>query len=161
MILNTPRQQHYVFAHAMLPRLLLDDPEKFVAILASQEAEDFLAYLWRRAGEEANDAQPVEPEGLGRTVEKLAEGIAVLVRMPCPLAITEAYFGAVIMRQGKKGLFRRATPQIRYFTLELGVTDDGCPRTVLCEWNKDGHVNYGDGPSPDPGQFLEAILNIW
>ncbi len=108
MILDTPGQQHYIFAHAMLPRLLLDDPKRFVAVLASEEAEDFLAHSWRRAGEEANDAQRVEPEGLGRTVEKLAEGIAFLVRVPCPLAVSAAHFGAVIMRQGKKELFWRA-----------------------------------------------------
>ena len=55
----------------------------------------------------------------------------------------------------------KPNPEWQYFTLEKG--DDpttGESRTVLCAWEGDSHLNYGDGPEPTPEAFIAAVTQL-
>jgi hypothetical protein len=50
---------------------------------------------------------------------------------------------------------------VLFFTLELGMNEEGLARTVLCQWaQEDGqikHINHGNGPQPTRDAFLAAV----
>lgn len=85
---------------------------------------------------------------------------AVLLEMPSPVALAEAYYVAIV---SLKGLPSRDAPEdanLRYITLELGRNLDGSPRTVLCEWRHGIHFNYGDGPEPTLPAFYGVVREL-
>ena len=49
------------------------------------------------------------------------------------------------------------TPEHLYLTLEKGFDMGGNERTVLCGWEGDSHVNFGDGPPATQADFIKAI----
>jgi hypothetical protein len=49
---------------------------------------------------------------------------------------------------------------IRYFALELGWEPNDQPRTVLCEWTADRHINMGNGPRVDASAFVAAVAAV-
>jgi hypothetical protein len=47
---------------------------------------------------------------------------------------------------------------VRYLTLEYAVSPlDESVYTVFGEWDKQRHVNFGEGPPPDADAFLAAV----
>lgn len=83
----------------------------------------------------------------------------ILVYFPQPQDIAEVFMVAIVLKIPVERLPERPeNPEVRYFTLEQGVTQDQRFRTVLCEWDMAGtHINYGDGPETYPLGFIEAI----
>ncbi|MGH8545773.1 MAG: hypothetical protein ACREX3_19540 [Gammaproteobacteria bacterium] len=70
--------------------------------------------------------------------------------MPEPKLITEAFF---------IGIVKTSSEVLKYYTLELGLVDDGTAPSVFCEWTADGsHLTHGDGPPPTVEEFSEAIF---
>lgn len=93
--------------------------------------------------------------GLGYTLRELENGwVAVVVTLPPPQGMTEAYFVALLQKPGESGG--------RVFTLELGFSLTAeSSHTVLCEWTPDGtHLNRGPGPTPDVELFLQTITPL-
>jgi anti-anti-sigma factor len=156
--------QHYIFAHRILPQIVHADPKKAQEILSGPAGADFLASLWRRVGESIPVAAHTPPNGLTLMTRTEADGtVIVVVTMPRPTRLAEAWFVAIVFTPGpRKLLFFQGPPMIRYFTLELGSNlSNNTPRTVLCGWSKEGnHFNVGDGPPPEVEAFLARILAI-
>ena len=160
-LLNAPkaRKQHYYFAHAVLPALVHANPEKMLAILQSAEGDSYLLDLWNSIGKDIEDLEDedlVTPEGLSYFIKNLDEqSQIVLVRLPAPEKRSEAYFiGLVFSPKRRSFMFWKTSIFVRYFTLEIGMG-----RTIIGEWTKRGHANYGDGPQPNEDEFIRAILN--
>jgi hypothetical protein len=146
---NAP-QQHYAFAHRMLPSIFLNEPAKFIGTL-EQAGNDFLYYLWESLGNRLEASDLVAPEGLDCQLNQLDNDTTIaLITLPPPQQITEAYFVATVYRP----------PMKRFITLEYGSHGDGRQRTVLCEWTADIHSNMGDGPEPTLEAFFEAVVNL-
>ncbi len=150
-----PRPQHYVFAHQALRGLCRDDPRGFFSVMASEGRRELVDGLWALIGRRLG-ATPTP--GLARDVavhtSTLRGAPLVLVRMPAPVSLEEAYFVAVVLlNDGASG----GEPVFRYFTLELGLGRDGAPRTVLGEWVGEVHSSYGDGPDAEASAFLRAV----
>lgn len=81
---------------------------------------------------------------------------AHVVAMPAPESSPEAHLVAIVHRDDEPRDHMRESPSTRYFTLETAHPGD---RPLLCEWRRDGtHVNYGEGPEPEIGAFVDAVF---
>ena len=162
--MKEPRNHHYIFAHRVLPELFFRNPEQFIDALG-EGGDDFLLDLWERVGEmEINSGiERFTSVDLKCEIKKLGDGTnVVLITLPVPEGITEAYFIAAIYRPAvRKILFIKKKVVIRFFTLEYGWNLDDSTRTVLCEWKKGGvYYNMGDGPEPTLQEFFKSVCTL-
>lgn len=149
---------HYVFAHRMLPELLLRAPmaKDSVPFLCGPDAAWFLAHLWRSLGEKLPETERLAGDGLAARSHDAGDGrTVVVVTLPPTVASPEAHFVAVVTNPGKGEV-------TRYLTLEHSIDiETRKPITVLGEWTADGsHVNMGRGPEPEEAKFLESVLGM-
>ena len=120
--------------------------------------------LWSQVGAfvaDNEDGEVLTAEGLEVRTGLLSDRPCVLIRLPIPERVLECFYIAAILETAPTTdqiAGRAPLPKLRYFTLELGWTLMGSRRTVLCEWQRDGHLNYGDGPEPEQTQFLAAVV---
>jgi hypothetical protein len=157
-----PRNQHYVFAHVFLRQIVLDTPWQFFAMMASPDAAKILVSIWDNVGrwlEKSGKAVDASPsDGLLATPTRIAGFPAVVITLPTPIGLTEAYFVAVVMRTLELPKDMKEKGPVSYYALELGLsiaTDSG--RTVLTQWDNDAHLNYGDGPVAEFEAFRLAV----
>lgn len=158
-----PRQQHYLFAHKILPQIVYQNPQKALGLLTSTEARPLLLRLWERLGEDLPEKERLPAMGLGCHSRVLEDGrIVVVVRMPPPERMTEAHFVGFLFTPGEKMLFFfQKPPTASCFTLEHSFQLDGTPRTVLGGWTPEGaHFNMGDGPPADLNNFVATLLSL-
>lgn len=173
---DKPRLHHYTFAHKALPDLLNSNPQE-VLDLMGEHGLGKLKANWgilgmgiqaqghefvpdgevHKMGDVVKGKDPFNTENcLNRFVEGLtAECFAIIIQLPKPQRRAEAYFVAVVVWLDNTGNYR----DHRYFTLELtDIKDGNSPETVFCEWSaKSGHLNYGEGSSPNKDAFLELV----
>ncbi|MCZ7644237.1 MAG: hypothetical protein M5U26_02970 [Planctomycetota bacterium] len=158
------RQNHYVFAHRVLPNLAHHDALQVFEILSSEKAQTFLWNVWRDLTQKIKDSVPAEatPADFHIYRVRLRNYPAAVIVTPPPEGITETHMVAVVwlMDLGAGGL--PDDPAVRYFTLEKGArSEDGGERTVLGEWTKDGsHLNFGDGPPAEPKAFARRLEEL-
>lgn len=160
-----PRCIHYTFAHYALRTAAHENPLAFIAILASPDALKFLASLLNSVSEYCKEEAPsrsLQLDDFTIHCSRLGQYPCAIVEMPQPLAPTEAYFvAAILLANLEQEIPDLKNVELRYFTLENGIRLGGPPRTVLCEWTKDGaHCNYGDGPPPRVQDFLETLKEM-
>lgn len=151
---NMPRPHHYLFAHRVVPAMFFADPLKFLDTLENN-GEGLLNFLWGKIGQDMKEEDRLEPEGLGFELRQLGNGVRVgVIRLPKPKGLSEAYLTAAVYQAAEGAQEERR----RYFTLERGMTLRGKLGTVLGEWEGvKNHLNFGDGPDPQVGSFVEAI----
>jgi hypothetical protein len=159
---DSPRRHHYVLAHQALRSVAFDHPVPFLGILVSDRARPFLAELLENVHEHCKDDEPEAgfgAEDLSVHPGRIGDHACVIVELPRPRGVTEAYFvAAVLMVDLQREAPEEEKPPLRYFTLEYGARLSGPARTVLCEWTAEGsHLNYGDGPEPTVAAFAAAI----
>ena len=151
-----PRKHHYYFAHEYLPEMAAADARSLIARLRERSANDYLTFLWTSAGHDITAAGGaiLPADGLHCFAVELADNwFGVLVQFPRPTRVLEAYFAAIVLEAR-----RPLATDHRYFTLELGENIiDGSMRTVMCEWDEERHINYGDGPEPDSQKFCQRL----
>ena len=83
--------------------------------------------------------------------------------MPPPRAVPEAFFAAVVLLTTPDDNIPSdpGDIELRYITLEKGVTPDYGPCTVLCEWTSDrNHRNYGNGQEAKLDAFATAVKDL-
>jgi hypothetical protein len=161
---NGPRPQYYVFAHYVLRDATFELGAACPGILLSDRRDEFLTEMWEHAtsGIREHDPSVKTDPYPGVQVIPLRAGSfpCVVLKMPPPKGVTECYCVGIVahMDLSKDEQPTEQTP-MSFFTLEYGVGDDmKTPRTVLCEWSKEGtHSNFGDGPPPEPEMFANAI----
>lgn len=162
--LDDPRCHHYMFAHAALRMAAFENPLAFLGTLASPDANEFLASLMASVSDHCRERQAqadFRVEDL--IVHKVRVGSfpCAVVEMPRPRAITEAFFAAGVVLADLSAGAPPSDVGLRYFTLEKGMHIDGASRTVFCEWTSSGsHLNFGEGPGPALGPFLEAVREL-
>ena len=158
----SPRPQHAAFAHSTLRALADQDAESLVIALAAPGAEEFLADVWDVDGEEVADsdssAARLPSTGLEAIPARVAGRPAGLVKMPDPVAATEAHFVAVVLNH-ELGEPARPDPEPGhyYFLLEKSVMGGHRAPTAFTRWDDGAHVNLGVGPPPDARAFLDRI----
>src|SRR5262249_28531989 len=132
------RQAHYVFAHYALRSVALNDPLYYLGVLATPDGPRMLDDLLKRVAEHARpgDLPPDFSAADCRIHTARAGGYpCAVVELPTPRAMTEAYFtAAVLLLDTTQEQPDLKNAEVRYFTLEHGLSLNGAPRTVLCEW---------------------------
>jgi hypothetical protein len=143
------REGHYILAHHALRSVALDDPLFYLGVLASPERSKFLAQMIDAVAEQC-EGRPLgfSANDLAVYPGRVGSFPTAVVQMPDPIAPPEAYFTALVLLMDANGELPDGLSElpVRYFTLERGVSLDGTIRRVLCEWDKTGHSNFGDGP---------------
>ena len=154
---------HFVFAHVALRQACVERSWGFFAVMASAFKDRFLQDLWREVCAQCDAQGPplCDITKADVTTCRLNNYPCVVVTMPPPSEMGEAYLVAVILKVQVTDEIRPDQPAVDYFTLEKGTCLDGTPRTVLCRWTADNsHVNYGDGPPATIYAFGQAISKV-
>lgn len=157
--LESPRQQHYYFAHIYLRDKALGVGATAVEEYWHPKATEHLKIAWVTLGamhKDRNDAfipadgVEVHPFTIGATHK------GVIIKFPEPKGPAEAFMTAIVVpADAKPGEKCR----VRYFTLELSP-----PRphhTTMCEWSDFGHMNLVvDDPPPNIEAFKQAVIGL-
>jgi len=61
---------------------------------------------------------------------------------------------AIVHKEGDPLPYDGERGNARYFTLEFSMPGN---LPILCEWDGEGHSNYGEGPEPDAEDFVQAV----
>ncbi|MGE3806120.1 MAG: hypothetical protein AB7K24_15725 [Gemmataceae bacterium] len=158
--MDRPRCHHYTLAHYALRGMALSNPLAYLGIMASPNARDFLADLLKQVSEDCAASERLDFSVDNLKVHKVRIGPypCAMVELPPPRGVTEAYFTAAVLLADLDSVTSEEQElPLRYFTLEKGANLGDGSRTVLCEWNEQSHLNYGDGPEPDVQAFARAI----
>jgi hypothetical protein len=145
---DRPRQHHYVFAHRELLAVARRFAGNMPELAQSGRMDAALTATWNRVGDHLPATDRLPPTGLRASLHDGDGSDIVLIVMPLPEHGAEAYFVAVVVAEARL---------VDYFVLEHGWTTTDEPRTVLCKWEDQNHVNLGDGPPPDANAFLAAV----
>jgi hypothetical protein len=152
---------HYVFAHVALRQLVFVDAYRFFEAIASPQQQNFLEGLWKQVCQNCDEHGPASftNRDIGIDITRIHDFPAILVQMPEPNFIGEAHMVCIVVKVSVDDMERKPdNPEVRYFTLEKGVTfGSNAERTVICEWNGALHKNYGDGPEATPESFIAKI----
>lgn len=134
------------------------------SVLFAPGGAEYLRGMWDRCAQNLAENERVSPEGLDLCpVRHRAEWLILPIVFPPPVELTEAYFGAIAVRPGRrKWFFKKENPVVRYLLLERGVTgpDLRTLRTVVGEWTLTAHLNYGDGPRPLLPDFMDRVAGL-
>jgi len=175
-------RHHYVLVHRALRDVYLDDPLRFVLAMGRDDHQrsGLLERIWQWVREQCDDEGPAgfavhevqicQVEAAGRP--------AVLLSLPRPRSMTEAYFVLALapkvpaghtperdrpskIRSDRPSALRRLRLQTPgFFTLERGRELDGREVSRLCGWTEDTHHNYGKGPEPKAAAFVLAVEGL-
>ena len=149
------RQQHYKFAHSVLPNLVLSLPSAFW-----DQFEQLGGLAIRRPWEETavglGPADRVEGTPHLQLVQLAGGARAYLITMPPPEDAAECHFIALV---------RLGNEEPRYFVCERGVDQGAGPRAYWAEWKEPPggggalmRVRGADLPAITPEAFLAAAV---
>lgn len=139
-------------------------PMYTVETLSRPTAASYLSHLWVTTGlaSKAEEDEFIPADGIAcYPVQISVDCAAVIVQLPPPERITEAYFVAlVVWHEGNQSKSPEAKVTHRFITLERGENASGAPTTILGEWDEGCHLNYGEGLTLDKDAFLKAVLEM-
>jgi hypothetical protein len=146
-----PRNHHYLFAHRVLPDLVLNQWPVLQPTFRDGSATDRLRSVWDGLGKTLPDVERLPSTGLAVEPIGLGDAPGFVVTFPTPERSAEA---AIAMVPDRDSL-------TRYFVLELGSDPVArSPYWVLCEWAADSHLNLGrcgEFESTDPTNVRDAM----
>lgn len=158
---------HYQLVHHALRQIAQETPTFFFGVMASPDRPRFLQSLWERVCEHLADEKHGEPgfsiEEVNIHLLKIRDFPTVIVEMPTPRKMTEAYFAAAVLLHPLSAPGPEPeTLTVRFITLELSFHHEtGAAFTFLCEWQQGRtHSNYGYGPPPELPAFLMAVEQL-
>lgn len=149
------RQQHYIFAFRILPKVFHKDPRKFLMALNNGK-EKLLRDIWDDVGTMVPPNERVNGNALRAEVRMEGQDTVIgLVTMPKPKDSPEAYFIALVYRNEPGG----ATSG--YFTLERGIKGLNPVGTMICMVQADlSHSNLGYGIKPNLKGFYQEVVKL-
>ena len=149
----------YAFAHYALRQIALAEPLQFLAIAASPDAERFMDAVLQDVAEQFGRKTSFDATSIKIHLTRVNECPCAVIELPEPRETAEAFMVALVV---PIDISSQQPPQMdsvesRYFTLEKGFSLSNEPRTVLAEWDTEGHSNYGDGPAATVDDFVAAL----
>jgi hypothetical protein len=161
------RQLLYTFQHIAIREAAFDNYPELIRDLSEIQSEWPLMYIWLMARAHCKDRNllPDDSANVHEEVkqhQKLLKEVSIhprkrdgytiyIITMPPPENITEAYFAAIVHKDGELHEPMKPSPSTRYFLLERSFA-----HPVLGEWQNGTHLNLGEGPEPN----LEAFANV-
>lgn len=147
-------QQHYTFAHKLMPSIVDNHFQELVNKVINKSAQDWILKLWK----ECSDIQIINYTALVYPIcnfTRHSENIGLIyITMPAPRVSPEAAYIAVIF------LIDDDLPSdwLRsYFTLELGLAASAY--WTLGEWDNSNHINLGEfKDEPSLNNFLTTVI---
>lgn len=149
--------QHYLFSYEAMPIMFHSQSKDFLRYL-DRDGIGFLKFWWDMTGNKVDAGLRSEPKGLGFQLKAHPDGRKiVLITLPAPKDIPEAYFLELVSPPVKRGLFSWQN-SARVFSLEKAARKDGTPVTALAEWTARGYRHLiGKGPEPLLEDFYQAV----
>ncbi len=145
----------YELAHHTFREYCNRNPKEFFAKMSAKNNEAFLKGVLKSVVEIVDAEDSPVTVGEIKVFEKIIDSAKVLfIKMPKPVAITDAYFIGIVLSDVNKD----SDNSCRYFTLEMSADREGTEKSVLCEWTKKGHRNYGSVPGKSLAAFLKAMV---
>jgi hypothetical protein len=159
---NRITRHHYDFGHVVLREICSLNPMAFFQVLATPGKDDFLENLWRITCNRCDEQGPTtfSLKDVAIDTVKIDDYPVILVTMPRPTVMTEAFYIAVVLLTPMDRIVGGNIPEkpsFGYYTLELGIAPNGSEYTMLCSWVDGKHINYGEGPEAEPAVFLQAV----
>ena len=152
-----PRNHHYTFAHKLLPAAFFNDPVKFMTAFR-EEGSVYLWFCWDQVGKTVDEGERLPKGALDfRLVELGNNTEALVIALPTPKGMTEAHYVALVYRPGQPP---STAALARVIALEHSADENDNPRTCLCEWAGEMHMNLGAGPEPTLDKFIDAVRVI-
>lgn len=152
----------YALAHYALRFIALNDPLRFLGVVASPDAPQFIAAVMKDVAEKCGRTTSFRPHDVKIHPTRVGAFPCAVIEFPEPKEVAEAHMVALLLPIDTSAELpdEAARPKGRYFTLEKGMTFGGGSRTVLAEWTEDTHSNYGDGPPPNVAEFVAALTKL-
>ncbi|TQV72330.1 hypothetical protein FLL45_19120 [Aliikangiella marina] len=142
--LNEPRERHYVMAHYAFRQICLDDSDYFFSLMASNHQQQFLNNLIQQVESNCpDDTTTLQATDFDVVTSRAGDHPLVLIKMPPPQAHAEAAFVGVVSTLDLTTPLDEQSPEVRYFTLELGEGEQGAC-FFFCQWHLDNHLNLGE-----------------
>jgi hypothetical protein len=145
---DRPRQHHYLFAHRELRAIAGHFADRLPGLVKSGRMDAALAMARDQVGSHLPPADRLPHAGPAASLHDPEGRSVVLVTMPRLEHGAETYFAAIVLAGDHLS---------DYLVLEHGWTTRDEPRTVLCKWDDQGHVNLGDGSPAEANAFLPAV----
>lgn len=147
-------QQHYTFAHKLMPSIVDNHFQELVNKVINKSAQDWILKLWN----ECSDIQIINYTALVYPIcnfTRHSKDIGLIyITMPAPRVSPEAVYIAVIF------LIDDDLPSdwLRsYFTLGLGLAASAY--WTLGEWDSSNHINLGEfKDEPSLNNFLTTVI---
>lgn len=136
---ETLNQQHYSFAHKLMPYIVENHFSKLVRKFSDQSAQAWILQLWNKCSEISISEYTEAVYPSCHFVQPSNEIGVIYLVMPSPRVNPEALYAAVVFFTSidSPSEWLRA-----YFTLELGLSTS--PYWTLGEWDEAGHNNLGE-----------------
>jgi len=158
-----PRCVHYQFAHVALRGLVFNEPRLALALWELEEPGallDEIAVQVARACRAEGQGGELQAAQLEVHKCRLGSNPCVIIKLPEPIASTEAYMVAIIALRDLDRAPGREAVACRYFTLEYSDQREA-PHTVIGEWTEQGdHLNMGAGPEPKVAAFVGELVRF-
>jgi hypothetical protein len=149
----------YVFAHYALRLIALSDPLQFLVIAASPNVKQFMSKVLQDVSRKCGRQASFDANSVKIHTRRVNNFPCAVVELPEPKEMAEAFMVALVVPVDPSQVHSTNDEPIkgRYFTLEKGFSISDEPRTVLAEWDLEGHSNYGDGPAANVDAFVDAL----
>jgi hypothetical protein len=149
----------YAFAHFALRFVALSEPLKFLAIMVSPDATNFIDSLMKDVEEQCGKPTTFPASSVKIHAVRVNDYPCAVIELPEPKEIAEAHMVAIVVPLDMSADKPPEPDSVkaRFFTLEKGVSFSNEPRTVLAEWDTESHSNYGSGPPVDVSAFVSAL----
>lgn len=152
---------HYEVAHVALREFATNLPYRFLDIAVSREKQQFLTNVLNVVSSEHSNEGPApfKARDIRMSAVFIGDYPAVLIEMPPAHFAPEAIMVCFVVCVSVKELRQPPpSPRTRYFTLERADPSFAGPsQTMLCEWNGEEHLNYGEGPEATREAFLQRL----
>ena len=137
---------HSYFAHTALREIVQNEPMPFFSAMVSLEQDYVLQDIWQQVREKCDkEGMPtMDISQVECLTCKVHDYPAVILSMPEPTIIGEAFYIAVVLLENDVG----------YYTLNLAVNNDD---PVLCKWYGDERKVLGEVPEARLEDFIRAV----
>jgi hypothetical protein len=150
---------HYFLAKVALRVAFFRNPLAVFASLDSNLRQQSLEGLWEIVSQNCDSLGPARfgIDDLAITSLPIKGFPTLLIQMPEPTEVAEAYFVAMVLLTPISALSPAKPSEGAYYLLERADPSAGCP-TMVCGYTADGaHLNYGPGPKPTQAKFIRVL----
>lgn len=143
--LGKPRAGHYVFAHQAVRQICADEPRRFFGLMASDEQKPYVQFMIDQVAKHTPENPPdFSATDIQVTLTRIERYPMIVFTMPSPTAFTECVYIAIVSMVDGSGSEDCPSPEIKYFTLELGEAEGGGQTRFFCQWQDGDHLNIGE-----------------